>query len=412
MDEKFNPDEEVVTETKKKLSKKTKIIFWSVFIFFVSFVLYKFISGMIAPPKDSGAVISSRAPGIGVATGQNADPSYQGLVHERNNQSAEVAKKEGGSSVATPTGNTRDLDIVESDCEKLIKPLQDEIARISRENENLLRELERRKRQENTKANAGYDELIDRNTGLRFQSPERFNAERERTREISERLVEKWNHGPGFGNIRLASSSATTQSLENSSNLSQEQNLNQPIVPAGAILYSTLSTGINSDVPGVPVMAEVKTGKLKGTRLLGSFGRSDGYVVLKFTHGTMKDGQSVRLQGIGIDIGTTFAGMYDDVNNHYFVKYGALLGAAFLQGYGEIVRESLKQVEHVQTAEGETTAVETTDDDSVKVTKGALANVGDVLARQLEKAADRPPTVKMYPGSEVGILITEPVVYQ
>lgn len=410
MDERLEPMEQDLPEPKP--SKKKALILAGVIVSALAFAFYSFVAGVGKPPVPSSTV--TQAPKAeGVATGQGAPDAYKNLVEKRNEEAAQVASETGKSSILTP-GGAPIQDLGASNCTESIQQMEQRLAALAAEKERMRVEMERlRTNAQKQPASVGYDDYYDKASKTRFQSGERYQQERERNAAIAQKLVEKWSAAPGFASVSYAQPSAQSSSSGGGQVAGCPTGDCPDVgqIPAGTILYATLETGINSDVAGVPIMAQVRRGALKGARLIGNFKRSDDYVVLQFASGTSPQGSPLKMNGVAVDVGTRMAGVADDVDNHYFQRYGALLGAAFLQGYGEIMRESLRQVEYVQTADGESTPVQTTSDDNAKVVKGSLATVGAELANQLRKSADRPPTVTMYPGSEIGILVVEPVVF-
>jgi intracellular multiplication protein IcmE len=411
MDERnLDPQEDGLPEAQPRSKKKAAVITAVImgFLVFAAYGLFSQLGGPKTPP--SKVAVTPKAEGV--ATGQGAPEAYRELVDKRNEGAAQEASESGGSAVVTPGGApVKSVDA--EDCSESIKEMEKRIAALAADKERMRKEMERlRANSQKQGPSVGYDEYRDKDTGVRFQSAERYQQERERNMQIAQNLVERWSSAPGFAQVSYAQQGQTAPGNTADSGCVSGDCLELfGQIPAGTILYATLETGINSDVAGIPIMAEVRRGALKGARLIGNFKRSDDYVVLQFSSGTSPQGAPLKMNGVAVDIGTRMAGVADDVNRHYFQRYGALLGAAFLQGYGEIIRESLRRVEYVSTAEGESTPVETTDDDNTKVLKGSLATVGAELANQLKKSADRPPTVTMYPGSEIGILVVEPVIF-
>lgn len=410
MDDRLNEQLDQEVPASKPKSKKMALLYTAIIMSVLIFSVYTFISKMSStpvPPSKVGGAPKAE----GVATGQDTTPAYNKLVEKRNEEAAQTAVETGGTAIVTPGGDAIQ-DAMAPDCSQSIKDLERQMAVLAADKERMRIEMERlRSQTQRQPASVGYDDYYDKQTNTHFQSPERYQQKRERNQAIARQLVDQWSVAPGFAQTSYHQAQPVQNGESDSGCPTGDcaELYNQ--VPAGTILYATLETGINSDVAGIPIMAQIRRGKLKGARLIGNFKRSDDYVVLQFTSGTSPDGAPIAMNGVAVDVGTRMAGVADDVNRHYFQRYGALLGAAFLQGYGEIMRESLRQVNYVSTSEGESTPIETTDDDNVKVMKGSLATVGAELANQLRKSADMPPTVTMYPGSEIGILVVEPVVF-
>lgn len=418
MDDRLTPEEEQEQQTQdlpvsKGKSRRMKIFGILGGVGFVVFAGFALISGLTssntAPSRMTSAPNTQSA-----ATGQGAPPAYQELVEKRNQEAAAAALKDNKSAVVTPGGSGA-ASLEDLNCTSQMKILEDRLRMQELERERMRAEIERMRAAAATASakqqpSSGYDDYIDPKSKLHFQTPERFQEERGRVAARAQKLLDYWESPSGMANKYVITQASATSAPGGASITTKGNDDMSSSMKAGMKLYARLGTGINSDLAGAPVMAEILTGEYKGTRVIGNFKRSDEYLVLEFTTGTTQDGRSMKFRGVAIDVGTAMAGVADEVNNHYFTRYVALLGAAFLQGYGEIMRESMQQVQYVQTAQGESTPVQTTQGDTNKVMKGSLATVGAELANQLRKNIDRPPTVTMNSGSEIGILVVEPAV--
>lgn len=162
-------------------------------------------------------------------------------------------------------------------------------------------------------------------------------------------------------------------------------------VRAGTIIPAVLLTSINSDTPG-PVVAQIVSGPLAGARLLGNFQATEKEVVVRFSTLSMPGEPksfSVSAYAVNSNLGT---GLATDVDNHYFRRYGLLLAAGFIKGYGQAIARS-----------GTTTTV--TDGGGVIITQDELSNgqinrmalgeAGTTVAGDVQQAARVRPTVKV-----------------
>jgi intracellular multiplication protein IcmE len=418
-----NQKEDVVD---KKNNKNKKFFLFTIFFALIVIFLGTVFSIFQTPnPKEKSKLLEQQVEKA--RQGMDAPPSYNNLVEDSNKARAQRAEEKGGSAVATPVLNS--VDIKCDECEKRLSGILGENEKLRKNIEKLERDiafLRNQQQKGQQKVSYGYEKYYDKDSKVLFQTEKSYVEERKKVYDVANNFVAIWDKAPGIARTMVEthrdSGTGGGASVRNES----EGNCGAggcEGLPSGDILYATLLTGINSDVPGTPIVAEVKTGKLTGARLIGKFISKDDYIVLQFQTGTTKDGKSFRLNGYAIDAGTRFAGIADDVDHHYFLKYGALLGAAFLQGYGEIVKESLKKVQYYPTvytgsssigaggAYTESTPIETVEADTKEAMTGALATVGQELANQLRKAADRPPTITIYPGSDIGVLLVEPIYF-
>ena len=162
-------------------------------------------------------------------------------------------------------------------------------------------------------------------------------------------------------------------------------------VRAGTIIPAVLMSSINSDTPG-PVVAQIVSGPLAGARLLGNFQSTEKEIVVRFSTLSMP-GQprsfSINAYAVNSNLGT---GLATDVDNHYFRRYGLLLAAGFIKGYGQAIGRA-----------GTTTTV--TDGGGViitqdelsdsKIAKVALGEAGTTVASDIQQASRVRPTVKV-----------------
>lgn len=199
--------------------------------------------------------------------------------------------------------------------------------------------------------------------------------------------------------------SATTSNGSNSQSISASTNQGSngaTLVRAGTIIPGVLISALNSDTPG-PVLAQIVSGKLKGARLMGEMKASDSGIVIQFTKLSML-GQSktFEINAYAIDANTTSTSLASDVNNHYFLRYGLGLAAAFVSGYGEAVSNqgtttTVGAMGNVVQTQGQL--------DNAQITKSAFGKVGQKLGSEIEKDSNKAPTVTVNAGSPLGILV-------
>jgi intracellular multiplication protein IcmE len=97
---------------------------------------------------------------------------------------------------------------------------------------------------------------------------------------------------------------------------------------------------------------------------------------------------SVSAYAINEGLGT---GLATDVNNHYWRRYGLLLAAGFVKGYGQAIRLSGTQT----TVTDGGGVIVTQDLNDSKIAKVALGEAGTSVASEIEQASSIRPTVKV-----------------
>jgi type IV secretion system protein TrbI len=193
--------------------------------------------------------------------------------------------------------------------------------------------------------------------------------------------------------------------------------LNQPIltprspyeVKAGAIIPTTLITGINSDLPG-QIVGQVRenvydtvTGDYllipQGSRLLATYDAAVSFgqerVLVCWNRLARPDGVSIGLECMpGVDL-AGYAGLSDDVDHHWWrvitgVALGTLLSATAQRTQGNVSGYTPTLPQLWATNAG-----------------GSLNQAGQQLT---EKNLAIQPTVKVRPGYTVNVLVTKDIV--
>lgn len=177
------------------------------------------------------------------------------------------------------------------------------------------------------------------------------------------------------------------------------------IQPAGTIEYAQLITEANSDVPG-PVLAQIMSGPLAGSRILGSFKTEEDYLVLTFSTVVM-DGVSNSADIIALDPATANVGLATEIDRRFFSRVILPAAAAFVEGMASAIAESGTTSVSVS---GDT-VVESSEelDTKQEVYKGveeAGAKISEIMDDQ---ASDTKIMIKVEAGTAVGILFLQPV---
>lgn len=179
-----------------------------------------------------------------------------------------------------------------------------------------------------------------------------------------------------------------------------------PTIKAGTVMYGVLDTSIDSDDVNTPVMARIVSGKLKGTKLLGKFRRTNKRLLMNFnTLNIPSFDKSISANVVAIDPRTARTVMSGYVNNHYLLRYGSLFASSFLSGLSSGVKDSimgpcslffgcmntgrqLKPSEYVMLG---------------------LGSTGTAYASHMASNFNLPPTVKIPGGVGIGLLFMSDV---
>lgn len=186
----------------------------------------------------------------------------------------------------------------------------------------------------------------------------------------------------------------------------------QGVLQPGDLLYAVLQTAINSDEPG-PVRARIVGERFKGSILLGSLtsfppvvGSRPERVLVKFHALTTPERVTYRMEAYALDLATARTALATDIDHHLLERWGALLAASFLEGYGNAVRSN-----HTITTVGplgNVVSVPQDDLDHEDLVYEAMGVVGERLGAAVGEHFRRPNTITVAAGAGIGVLIVAP----
>lgn len=192
---------------------------------------------------------------------------------------------------------------------------------------------------------------------------------------------------------------------ENGEPLDGEEIVGETLLPAGEIVYAQLLTEANTDTPG-PVLAEIMSGPLKGSRLLGTFEEQQELITLNFDTIVYEE-ESLTVDAVGLDPETTLPGMATEVDHRYLKRVILPAAAAFVEGYAGAVAQTATVT--VSTSGGAAVQDTSEPDDTEEVATG-LEEAGQELGEILDDMAeDTKVLVRIAAGTPIGVLFLEPV---
>lgn len=188
----------------------------------------------------------------------------------------------------------------------------------------------------------------------------------------------------------------------------QEETPAEILLPAGQIVYAQLITEANSDVAG-PVLAEIVSGKLKGSRILGEFSVNENsdLLTLNFNSIVIED-ITYSISAVALDPATTLPGMATDVDHHYLRRIVLPAAAAFVEGMTTAIAESGTTT---ITVSGEVVTEAEEDASNDQEVASGVAEAGAEIASIIDEMNENTePTIIIHSGTPMGLLFTAPVV--
>lgn len=181
-------------------------------------------------------------------------------------------------------------------------------------------------------------------------------------------------------------------------------------IKTGTVLPAIMLTGLNSDLPGM-ILAQISqniydtaTGRYllipQGSRLVGSYDSFVAYgqdrALIAWKRMVYPDGSTLELKGMPGTDQQGYAGLEDQVDNHYFRIFGSALLISAISGIYEYMQD-----------DGDN------DDESVSNT---MANaVGremfQVSSQMLRKNLNIQPTIKIRPGYKLNVMVNKDIIF-
>lgn len=205
------------------------------------------------------------------------------------------------------------------------------------------------------------------------------------------------------------------QEVASSDNKSKDVNEEEQVVqvPVGTMTYAFFDASVNSDYPGM-VRAKLTGGPLDGALLTGKISvpfANSAYMPrdkLQATFDRMVYKRNTfKVDAIGLDLGTATDYMDANVDNHYFTRWGGLVGASFLKGFGQAV--STNQVTSNSDQYGNAAVIAQPLATTQQQVKAALGEVGSELSSIAKSYFDRPPTVSKDQGEQMIIFFNSEI---
>jgi intracellular multiplication protein IcmE len=237
----------------------------------------------------------------------------------------------------------------------------------------------------------------------RYYEPNNPNLDRERVNEVNNRLLDQAVQDGDLSDLQLIDEDGDlTNPFVASTSATGEI-----VIPAGEIEYAQIITEANSDVPG-PVLAQIVTGPLAGSKMIGEFEVSEDYLVLTFDS-LVFEGVTYETTAVALNPKTANVGVATEVDRRYLRRIILPAAAEFVTGFAEAASESASSSTTIDGGNG----TSTTSSEDLSIEEELFAGFEEaagVVSEVLEEEADIPPLVKVHAGTPLGILFLAPVV--
>ena len=187
-----------------------------------------------------------------------------------------------------------------------------------------------------------------------------------------------------------------------------QNNLAPALVKTGDVLFAVIDTSVNTDEPG-PILASVVSGKLKGSKLIGSFTLPSNADKMVITFTTLSIPGVDKVQSISayaIDPNTARTALSSQTDHHYLMRYGSLFASTFLEGFGDAFQSSDTTIT-IGGTDAETTVSSGVGRSILENAVIGLAEVGKAWGDVAAQNMSRPTTVEVFSGTGVGVLFTQ-----
>ncbi|MGQ0527150.1 MAG: TrbI/VirB10 family protein [Alphaproteobacteria bacterium] len=202
---------------------------------------------------------------------------------------------------------------------------------------------------------------------------------------------------------QIAAAAAQQDDLNNN-----EDRIEVILFPAGEIAYAQLITEANSDAPG-PVVAQINSGPLRGSRVLGDFEVQDRTDLLTLNFDTIVvKGISQDIEAVALDPKTTLPAMATEVDHRYLQRIALPMAAAFVEGAASAISESgLTTI----TINGDTVTSSEEETDSGQEIASGVEEAGQELRGIIDEELEKIQVlVRIEKGTPIGVLFLEPVI--
>jgi type IV secretory pathway VirB10-like protein len=183
----------------------------------------------------------------------------------------------------------------------------------------------------------------------------------------------------------------------------EEKPVGRILVHAGTVLYGQTLTLADSDVPA-PILATILTGPFVNCRAIGSFQKTDDYLVLAFGN-IIKGDLEYQVNALAIDPDTTLDALETDIDHHYFERFVLPAAAGFISGIGNYAQQAGSTVTNSTYGITQSYPPLSTHQEILS----GLGQSANAIASVVQQESNVQPTIYVESGTAFGLLFTTTV---
>lgn len=174
------------------------------------------------------------------------------------------------------------------------------------------------------------------------------------------------------------------------------------LAKAGSVAYARIINGTDSDTPG-PIIAEVRSGDLKGARLIGSFttNREVTNMIISFDQVVLEDATIIPTSAYAVDAIYGDLAVRSNYDGRYLQRYAPRLAGAFVRGAGEALAQTQTTIVGLSQGAVGVAAAEPSLRESLAA---GASDFGNQIASELENLGPDEGLVQLYANKPVGVL--------
>lgn len=174
-------------------------------------------------------------------------------------------------------------------------------------------------------------------------------------------------------------------------------------VRAGEVLFATSDLALNSDVGG-EVSFTIQAGELRGYKMLGAFERKEKWLRIVLNRIVAEDAVH-GVNAIALDMDTSLNAVRGDVNYHIMYRYGWWGLGSVLGALGRAAELSAEREAYYVDG----VVVENTKSTTSQELKIALGELGRDMGEDAKERINRPITVSLKRGEQVGVFVLDDI---
>lgn len=179
----------------------------------------------------------------------------------------------------------------------------------------------------------------------------------------------------------------------------------KPIIVAGTSMYGTFDLGVDTDTGALDVAVTIRGGPYSGAKAFGRINRGNDNISAKLTRMQYK-GEIYSIDALVLSASDLSTALADDIDRHYFRRYGSLFAASLLTGIGKAATINAQSGDIIYNDIGGQEQVITRRDPlkAKEVAGIAIGEVGVAVGGEIARRnVNVPDTFKAYRNKDVGI---------